>query len=67
MITATKIAAENNEAAVVNTAAATDEIKRNHLQTPALKPVVTDFQATEFTVKFARLKKALRRRTSSIF
>ena len=67
MITGAKVAVEVNETAPVNTATVNDEIKRNHLQTAPIKPLVSDYQGTNFTVKFSRLKKALRKRSSSIF
>lgn len=70
MITGTKVAAEISENASLNTASVTenvtDEIKRNHLQVMPIKSVNDDYRSTEFIVKFARLKKALRKRSSSI-
>lgn len=67
MVTGTEIAVEINEAAAMNSVTAKDEIKRNHLQMLSVKPVVADMRVTELTVKFARLKKALRKRSSTIF
>lgn len=69
MITGTKVAEISETVSVSTTNAAEnviDEIKRNHLHTTPIKPVIDDYRSTEFTVKFARLKKALRKRSSSI-
>lgn len=67
MVTETKIAVENDEFATMNSVSTTDEIKRNHPQMSPVNPVVADMRVTEFAVKFTRLKKALRKRSSSIF
>lgn len=69
MITGTNAVAEINAAAVAATAnpiRVTDEIKRNHLQMPPINQSAVDLKTTELTLKFTRLKKALRKRSSSI-
>lgn len=67
MITGTKAVAEiNANAAATNAVTVTDEIKRNHLQMPPISTLDVDLKTTDLTLKFARLKKALRRRSSSI-
>ncbi len=46
---------------------ATDEIKRNHLQSQEITKFPEAEKSTELATKFIRLKKALRRRSSNIF
>ena len=68
MITETISVSETNEtAAMMQSVGVTDEIRRNHLQQKEITQISDVVGATDFTVKFARLKKALRKRSSNIF
>ena len=68
MITEISSLGEINEAvALTQNSSITDEIKRNHLQSQEVTEVPSQPKLTDFAVKFARLKKSLRKRSSNIF
>lgn len=68
MITEINPLSEINEAvALIQNTNIIDEIKRNHLQPQETGQVSNQITPTDFAVKFARLKKSLRKRSTNIF
>lgn len=68
MITETNAVSEINETAAIDrNINVTNEIKRNHLQLQETEQVSSNLTTTDFSEKFARLKKSLRKRSSNIF
>lgn len=67
MITEISSATEIGEtAAMTHSVEVGDKIKRNHPQPQKIEQLARELVITDFTVKFARLKKALRKRSTTI-